>query len=202
MSFGRFIKQNFALCMGLAMPVALVIAFLAVSIIPKSLAIPPQHKIAYVETAYNHRQPQPGNIEAYPMVDTNGRLYLRLTKEKNKVFNNAKLMVTDVATGKTEEIVYNVPTDLRGQSEEIPLAEAKHIHLSTDHTAPDGYSYEEGGYQSSGLAVGLFSGGNGTGDRITKGAVAYKIKQDGKSRRNIDFLGWVMNDSATKQKAE
>ena len=43
MPLKNFIKENFVLVVGLALPVLLVVLFFVASVLPKSMAVPPQY---------------------------------------------------------------------------------------------------------------------------------------------------------------
>lgn len=192
MSFNKFIKQNFALCVGLGLPILLVIGFLAVSTIPKTLAAPPQYKLVYSTEQYGSSRSTSFTVS--PETGANGRIYLRLTKNPNGSYVTPKIFVYDAKEKTSQEIIFTLPTSIHGQSEEIPLTEAAHLKLSRDITAPDGYAFEESSYHSAGFVMDVFGAGRSAAPRIVKGAVAYQLPDKSRYPR-ARFLGWVIEDN-------
>lgn len=194
MSFGGFIKQNFALCVGIGLPVVLVAAFLATTVIPKSLAVAPRHKLAYTTVQYG-AQAKNRNFNISIEADKNGKLFMRLNKANdNSQFPAPRLFIYDPALQSNEEIQIALPDHVRGQSEEIPLPETVKIKLSTDIKSPDGYAFEDASYSSSGFIMDMFGGGRSIAPRVVKGSVAYKLPEDVRYNQ-FRFLGWVTEDS-------
>ena len=49
----KFIRENLVLVMGVSLPVLLVILFFLTSVLPKSLAEPPQHDLLFSVPRYD-----------------------------------------------------------------------------------------------------------------------------------------------------
>lgn len=200
MALKNFIKENFVLVVGLTLPVLLIVAFFLASVLPKSLATPPQHELLFTVTRYDN---QPSSPAYYTdLVVRDGALKARVTKNKQPPgtytgYSQKKLMAYDWKTQSAHEISYDL-TEIGDVADgaEVVLDEFKGMKVSSDSKAPDGYIYEgPGGYGYGGIGREIFWGGyHNKGARVVKGAVAFKIPNDQNrySYYDFQFLGWVV----------
>lgn len=195
MSFGKFIKQNLALSLGIALPVVLVLGFLAATVIPQKLTAAPKYKFAYTLVDYN--RPSPTKKMVVNLTAKEGKIILSLAKSKNDYAPPVpRLMIYDPQTEQSEEINYKLPAGLRGDAEEEQLAETKDLVLSKDNKAPDGYEFQGDSRYYSGIVTELFMGGSYRGARLVKGAATRKAPADIAYGGNTQFLGWIVEDKA------
>jgi len=195
MALKNFIKENFVLAVGLALPVLLVVLFFAASALPKSMAVPPQYEMLFTETRYDSQSPY--NIDFFVK---DGALKARVWKvaQPGAMVNRKKLMAYDGKTQSVREIPYDVSKlDNVPNMTEISLDEFKNMKVDGSDKAPDGYEFENGGYGYGygGLATDIFGGGyRSSTPRITKGAAAFKILNNSNNYYGYDiqFLGWVI----------
>jgi hypothetical protein len=189
-----FIKENFVLVVGLALPVLLIALFFVVSVIPKSMAVPPQHEMFFTTQNYNGQTQQSYIVK---IIVKDGKVTARInkTKDKNYVGNNEKLMVYDGKTQNTREILYAQTgwTEL-ADGAEIILPETKDIKLDTTLKAPDGYEFEGEQYYGGGFPTReIFGGSYRHGYRVKKGMVGFKIPENNGQYNyynGMQFLGW------------
>jgi hypothetical protein len=189
-----FIKENFVLVVGLALPVLLIALFFVVSVIPKSMAVPPQHEMFFTTQNYNGQTQQAYIVR---MIVKDGRITARInkTKDKSNVYNNEKLMVYDGKTQSTREIPYaQTGWAELADGADVVLPETKDIKLDTALKAPDGYEFEGEQYYGGGFPAREFFGGSYRhGYRVKKGMVGFKIPENNGQNNyynSMQFLGW------------
>lgn len=199
MALKNFIKENIVLTIGLALPVLLIALFFVSSVLPKSMAVPPQYEMLFTTTHYGFQNPPPYNVD---FVVRDGMLKARVSKNSSQPpvptnYNWRKLKVYDGKTQSVREISYDLSNlgDIADGSE-LVFSEFKTLKVDSSTKAPDGYEFYNPAYSSGGLAMELFAGGNRNGpSRVTKGAVSFKIPSDGGknySAYDIQFVGWIV----------
>jgi hypothetical protein len=187
MALKNFIKENFVLVAGLALPVLLVVLFLLFSIVPRSMAAPPQYEVLFADR-YHGPQNRNAPYDAHFFVKE-GILMARVWKTQD-TYSRTRLMAFD---GKTlREIPYdigNVP-----DRAEIALDGFKGMKLDDSAIAPDGYVFESGRHGSHGLVTEFFGAGyHDAAPRLTKGAVSYSVPgNENYYYGNIQFIGWII----------
>src|SRR4051812_31810717 len=65
MTLKNFIKENFVLVVGLTLPVILIVLFFVASVLPKSMATPPQYQMLFTESRYDNIPPSPYNVDFF-----------------------------------------------------------------------------------------------------------------------------------------
>jgi len=194
MSVSNFIKQNFALVLGIALPVLLVAGFMLTAALPQRQGPPPQYDLLFSITKYQN------NASGYNVeyVVKSGKVYARLTERKDN-YNHyeRELFRFNGKTGSIQKIAPTLPDDIGEEKKlDVEIEEFKNITLDTASKSPDGYSLESSGYRSRGITGMVFGGGSGryeTRLRHEKG-YAVKLPEYGGSYYygNIDFIGWVI----------
>lgn len=193
MSVSNFIKQNFALTLGIALPVLLVGGFMLLAAVPKKLGPPPQYAVLFSVQKYEQTA-SPYNVDYIVKGD---KVYARLTERLNDYSNyKHELFRYDAKTEQLQKIEPDLPADIGEQKKiDVLLKEFDNITISTASKSPDGFTLENGGYRSRGLAGEIFGGGRGRYDsrlRHEKG-YAYKIPEYAGTPfyANLEFIGWV-----------
>lgn len=186
-----FIKENFSLVVGVALPVLLVIAFWLSLTIPKLLVAAPQYDLIFASDAYDYNNQVKGTVR---FEVRNGKLRAVFHENEKKTYRQVpRLYYFDVATESTREIPFDIPADVEDR-QAIPVEEAERYTLSPEILSPDGYRFESAYHGSGGLAGEMFVGG-----RYRYHA---KIRKNGRSIKiphaktyyyhgNIQFIGWV-----------
>lgn len=194
----NFFKDNFVLIVGLALPVLLMIGFMAASSLPPSGA-PPKYDLVFSIHDYRHNQAMPVSVN---LVVKNGELVAQYTKVKteNNYSNNwRKLYLYDAKTQRVRELEFGLPKnvdEISGTREE-PVEATKGMKLSTVLKSPDGYELSDSYYRSGGLFNGLFFGWSGSSSNttITNGSRSVKLSpDDGRTyfySGQAQFIGWV-----------
>lgn len=188
MSVKNFIKENLALTAGIVLPVMLVIFFFAASVIPKSLADPPQYELVFSGRKYNNNQPS-DHVASYAV--TNGVLHVKVIKAQNPDYQTNTLHIYDPKTNIIRDIT--PPLDRIGT---FAIKETAGATLDTANIAPDGYEFESGYDGSGGLPMTVFGGGGGYRDdglRLQKNGYRFKIPYDKRNNYySAEFLGWIV----------
>lgn len=211
MALKNFIKDNFVLVMGLTLPVLLVVLFFLASVLPKSMAAPPQYEMLFTTARYDYQNPPPYNVDFFVR---DGILKARVSKnDKQQVnYQNRKLMLYNGKTQTVREVPYNAATigdvpdasrpdknsgaDPAPDGTEIVLQEFQNMKLDSNNQAPDGYAFDNAGYGHHGLMNEMWGGGRRNTARVVKGAVAFKIPNSSGYGHyyyyDVQFLGWVL----------
>lgn len=196
MALKKILKENLVLTMGIALPVLLVILFFLTSVLPKSLAEPPQHDLLFSVLRYDYQTASPTNFD---FVVRDGVLYARVGKTDSQNINryHRRLVRYDAQT----ESVREIPYDLAGiadapEGTEILVEATGDLTIDPSNKAPDGYTFESASYSGGGLVSELFFGGyRNQGYRIVKGKAAYRIPStfgDNYYAGNVQFIGWAV----------
>ncbi len=197
MTLRNFIKENFVLAIGLTLPLLLVLAFFLTTVLPKSLAVPPQYEMVFTVNDYTSPPPAPYLVDFFVK---DNHLMARLTKNNgpHPNYTRKKLMTYDAKAGNTKELPYSLAhiTDVPDKTE-IALPEFAAYKIDSNSKAPDGYTFTQPEYHSGGLMQGFFWGGSyrsGHG-RISKGMTSFKIPQHNNKYyyNEIQFVGWVIS---------
>ncbi|MDP2205813.1 MAG: hypothetical protein Q8K65_05845 [Alphaproteobacteria bacterium] len=194
MSVSNFIKQNFALVLGIALPVLLVGGFMLMAALPQKQGTPPEYTLLFSATKYQN------NASGYNVdyVVKSGKVYARLTERKDNYSNyQRELFRFDGKTGSVQKIEPTLPDDLGEEKKlDVELEEFKNITLDTSSKSPDGYSLENSGYRSRGITGMVFGGGSGRYETILRHEKGYVVKLPEYSGShyygNLDFIGWVI----------
>jgi hypothetical protein len=194
MPLKNFIKENFVLVVGLALPVLLVVLFFVASVLPKSMVEPPRYEMLFTQTRYDSQSPY--NVDFFVK---NGVLKAHVWKvtQPGAMVNRKKLMAYDGKTQSVREIPYDVSKvgDAPNMAE-ISLDEFKNMKVDGSSKSPDGFEFENGGYGSGGLVTDLFAGGYHSGTpRLKKGSAVFKISEGSNTNYygyDIQFIGWII----------
>lgn len=195
MTLKNVIKDNLVLVIGLTLPVLLIAIFFLATVLPKSLAPPPQYELLFSYVRYDYQNPAPVNVD---FIVKDGKVTTRVSRADKKFqnYNVKKLMVYDPKTEAVREIPYNLPA-LADDADfaEAALAETQDFTVDSSTASPDGYSFEGPNYGHTGLVTDLFGGGyRHQAYRIKKGSVGYKIPatQNDYYFNNLQFIGWIV----------
>jgi hypothetical protein len=198
MTARRFIKENFVLIVGLALPVLLMIGFMIFATLPQAVSDPPQYDLVFSTTDYNAAQ---GNLPvSVNFVVRDGKLYAQyVAYNPPGSYGNQwlKLYRYEAATGKVRQLTFGYPQGMDaipGAREEL-VAATQDLTLDTTLEAPDGYQLSYEGYSRSGLFNDLFwRGGYSNEPRLRRGASSVRLASDDSNTLyygNVQFIGWV-----------
>jgi hypothetical protein len=193
MAVSNFIKQNFALVLGIALPVLLVAGFMLMAILPQAQGKPPEYEVLFSATKYQN------NAGGYNVdyVVKGGNVYARLTERKDNYGNyQRELFRFDGNTGSIQKIEPVLPDDLGEEKKlDVELEEFKNVTIDTASKSPDGFSLENGGYRSRGITGAVFGGSGGRYETRLRHEKGYTVKipeyAGSHYYGNIDFIGWV-----------
>lgn len=186
MAAKRFIKDNFALIVGISLPLLLVVLFWIATIIPRMTVEPPQHDLIFSVNHYDHNAHPKGALR-FDVED--GRLRGVFWEDSDNYRRSPRLYFFDVATESTREIAVDIPAEIEnGQTVEIPRAAA--YTLSNDTLSPDGYMFDNTYRGHRGF---LFYSNCRYHAKIEKSGRAMKIPSVGNRYfANASFIGWVI----------
>ena len=187
MSKPSFIKQNFSMVVGVALPVLLVLFFWLATIVPKMWVEAPQHNLIFTSDHYDYNAQLHGTVR-FDVKE--GKLRAFFHEVGNQGYRQVpRLFYFNVTTESTREIVLDMPADLTdGVAIEIPEMESH--KFSNETRSPDGYTFDNS-YRGR---HGIFFGGGGYRyhSKIEKDGRAIKIPMPSgdSSYQNLRFLGW------------
>lgn len=201
MSLKKFIRENFVLVVGLALPVLLMVAFMVASNIPQTLSDPPRYDFVF---STMDSSGSGNNIPvSVRLLVKNGVLTAQYTKTQTRpngyTYNSwKKLYIYEAQTQKVRELPFGYPADMdkiTGTRDEAVEA-LKDKKLSTTLQSPDGYELSYDGYSNSGLVNELFWGSRNNEPRLCKGSSSVRLTT-GDNRTyfyysGIEFIGWVV----------
>jgi hypothetical protein len=199
----NFIKQNFVLVLGLALPVLLMAGFLVATAIPNMLTPPPQYDAVF--SSPNNSGTRQRAVSVDLKVNKDGVLMATYTPQEKDKNNNytysawESLYLFDAKTQTVRPLDFPVPDDADSIKKKVtrPVAATKGMVLSSAATSPDGYTYSSGGYRGGGDFIGglFWGGGHYREASLVKGNASTPIRMDAVppyySSISTTFIGWV-----------
>ena len=194
MSLKIFFRQNFALVIGLSLPVLMVLGFLFAGYLPQINDNPPQYELVFSAVRYdNHSQ---FHVD-FDVRDQ--KLYMRLTPRQEHGGGNVRdLFIYNGQKESVRKISYLPPLDQSiDDQHEILVNALSGYNIDTNTKAPDGYEFESGSYRSRGLFGEIFGGrSGGYVHRVKKpdgGSFVIPEYDAGYSYGGISFIGWIVH---------
>ena len=194
MPLKSFFRQNFALIIGLSLPVLMVLGFLLANHLPQISDDPPQYELVFSVVRYDsHSQ---FHVD-FTVRDR--KLYMRLTpRQENGGANFRDLFIYNGQKGSVRKINYlPTPDQSIDDQHEIPVKAMSGYTIDTNSKAPDGYEFESGSYRSRGLFGEVFGGRSGRYvHRVKKpGGGSFVIPEydSSYSYSGISFIGWIVH---------
>jgi hypothetical protein len=200
MAVGQFVKKNFALIVGLALPILLMLGFMVASSLPETVSTPPRFDLVFAVPDYPPNQAIPVSVR---LVVKEGSLKAQYTKMAALpgYVNTAwkKLYIYEARPRTVRELTFGFPADMNqieGTREETVEA-TKSLKLDTTLQSPDGFELSYGDYRPRGLLTDIFwSGGYSNAPTLKKGAVSVRLSaSDGRpyfAYGPAEFVGWVI----------
>lgn len=191
----NFIKENIVLVVGLAFPLLLILVFMASTVIPKAMSVPPQYEMLFTTRVYDYQ-----NTTDYWLdyAVRNQQLVIKVTQRDGKNLNHdlKRLMAYDAKTDTVREITFDAEKVVASATDGVAiLHETEHMVIDTAIVSPDGYTLSGPSYGGGGMVGGMFGGGyRDSGFRLKKGTVSYKIPntQQHYYYNQLQFIGWVI----------
>lgn len=198
MAVSNFIKQNFALVLGIALPVLLVAGFMMMAAAPQSKGPAPQYALLFTV-----QEGHGGNIDYnVDYVVKEDRLYARLTARRENDYSRSynELYRFDGKSGSVKKITPDLPESIGDEKQrDIEVAAFSGTRLSADSKSPDGFTLENGRYRSRGITGVFFGGSHGYQNvlRHEKG-YAYKVPEYAGtySYSHLKFIGWIISEKS------
>lgn len=203
-SLRQQVKQNFALIVGLTLPVLMMAGFLLTSTLTQSMSDPPRYDVVFSVTDYaGPSQNLPVSVRLLVKDRALVAQYTKVAAVAGGYSNSywKKLYIYEAGPRKVRELTFGIPPDVEkiaGMREDVVEA-TKGLRLDTTLQAPDGYQLSYNDRHDGGLFTGLFLGWGNWGEaRLKNGSASVALKADGDGQafypRNIEFLGWVVPD--------
>lgn len=199
-----WLKENLVLVSGIVLPVLLVGAFFVLNSAPRFLSDPPTTDFVLVAYQYDY---QHVNDYSLSFEVRDGKLTGKVSPRNQNNANErqvANIFRYNVAQNTFEEIVYDLPENLKGFDEpvRINLPNADHLHLDKRKQSPDGYTFEFIGYRGVGLLGELFGmrRRSQSGYELKKGNARFALPKPASNtnyyQNNLQFMGWVVEEDS------
>ena len=183
-----FLKENFVLIAGIALPLLLAVAFLAATRISAMGVEPPMTPVLYAWNDYNHV-----NFEV-----RDGAVYYRVLEPKQGYHKDAQLFLYDPVSGEEKRIALpDVPADGTGQ-EGVLVTALEDSRISSQPESPDGFIFRSGwdDHYNRGFVFDIFGGGRDRRETyLQKGGLKVKVPSVQKDYYRVSFIGWMINDA-------
>ena len=192
----NFIKENLVLIMGLALPLLLMVVFMASTMFPLGPTTPPKYSMVF--SMQNYQINNSNGPFSVNFVVKDGVLKAQFTRNaSNNYYGLSKLYIYDAETKKVRDLSFGLPADadaIKTTREDVVEA-TKNMKLDTNLQAPDGYELSYDGYSRSGLFNDIFWSGGSRETRLRNGHSSVKLMgSDGNMNfyyGSVQFIGWV-----------
>jgi hypothetical protein len=195
-SLKTFLKDNYVLVVGIALPVVLVVLFFLAMVVPSRMAPPPQYDFLFTLDGYQPGTPPVVGVRYDVYRD---RLRATLIVDPQSGYRAApRLFVYEVGRRTAREIVVDLPA----APEDVPddrllrIEEVADLYIDPRFTAPDGYEFHHSRYSGSGgLFTELFVSGRSRYEPalVRDGVSVHLELPTGRyNYHNAQFLGWVL----------
>ena len=202
----KWIRENLVLVSGIVLPILLVGGFFILSKAPTMLADPPEYDFLLVGYRYDYQHPSDYYLTFE--VRDNKLTGRAVPKDENSANNNrhyAGIFRYHSASNTFEEIVYELPEDLDGLEEAVPLQlmETDGLELDKRRQSPDGYTYEFLGYRGRGGLLGEIFGMRRQYESnyiLKKDGAVFNLPKpmtDPIYQNDLHFMGWVIEEGST-----
>ena len=201
MAVSQFVKQNFALIVGLALPVLLMLGFMVASSLPQTVSTPPSFDLVFAVPDYPPNQGMPVSVRLVVKDGTLKAQYTKIALLPTGYVNSVwkKLYIYEAKPHTIRELAFGFPANMdqfEGTREETVEA-TKSLKLDTTLQSPDGYELSYADYGSRGLLTDIFwSRGYSNVPRLKKGGVSVQLAaSDGRpyfAYGSAEFVGWVI----------
>ena len=198
MASKNFIKNNFVLIVGLALPVLLMFGFMIASNLPDVITDPPKYDLIFTVPDSSSNNPP---IALKLTVNKDGILMAQYTRSRKENYSYnpwKKLYIYEAKTQKVRELPLPYPADMDKivETREEAVEATKGLKLDTTSESPDGYALSYDGYSRSGLIGEIFIGGNYSSEpRLRKGGSSVKLTPNNNRTYfyygSVEFVGWV-----------
>lgn len=197
MAVSNFIKQNFVLVLGIALPVLLVLVFMLTTAEPAKNGPKPQYGMLFSNYTYDYSAAESAIPYSTDYVVKEGKLYARLTAQKDNYNTEQRVLyIYDPARESVEKIEPPRPADLgTDKQREILVPDFANATIDKASRSPDGYTLEVKDYRSRGVMDEIFGSRPGHYEMLVR-------HQDGGSYKvppyagvpynsNVTFIGWI-----------
>lgn len=183
----KFVHENYALLVGITLPLALMLLFFIVGRTVTVTVPDPQYDMVYA-TEYYHHSNQPYNVR---IVDS--KLVIDVRPDKKDEYHNVPaLYVFDHKSLTSRRLDIDFQNIVDGRVADSEIDELNKKLLNTAPESPDGYRFEYNSHSNGGLAGEIF----GFGRRYSN---AYVLKKGPRTVPldthravyNGEFLAWV-----------
>jgi hypothetical protein len=193
----RFLRDNTFLVAAVALPLLVVVFFLAASALPRWTVAPP----AYDLLVRTYR-PYDGAVHplklAYDLDVTNGKLQLTVRPLATEQYQQKPvLFLFDHWTLESHEIPLTITDVAPASAQTTVLDPVPGRRLITDAKAPDGYTLQPRPYHGGGIFGDVFGMHSyQAGMVLTKGGriIPLTLPEPYESQSSAYFLAWVAND--------
>ena len=187
----QFFKNNYALLMGIVLPLALIAVFFLAGK-ASVVAVPDPQYDAVFATNYSSR----GSNNLYRIGTDDGKLYIRLRSLKKgtqpRYRREPVIYLFDHKTLFAREIDIDFDNVVDGKVKDPELDALNRKRINPNPLSPDGYTFERNSRSGSGLFAGLFGSRRNRSYHVLRKGVRTVPVVGGKSIYSAHFIGWVV----------
>lgn len=188
-SLNRFVHENYALLVGITLPLALMLLFFIAGRTATVTVADPQYDVVYATNYYDH----PNQI--FDLRVTDNKLVINVRPDKNgDYYNMPTIYIFDHKTMTSRRIDIDFKNIVDGKVVDSDLDDLNKKTLSTANESPDGYRFEYNSRSGhGGLAGELFGFGRRYGNTyiLKNGPRSISLDAD-QAVYNGRFLAWAM----------
>ena len=183
----KFIHENYALVVGISLPLALMLIFFVAGRTAKVTVPDPQYDVVYLTDYYEHAN-QPFDVR---VVD--GKLVIDVKPDRKDDYNIPNLYIFDHKTMTSRRLDIDFKNVIDGKIADSDLDDLNKKTLSAANESPDGYRFEYNSRSNNGgLAGELFGFGRSYGNtHVLKNGPRYISLNTEQPVYNAKFLVWV-----------
>jgi hypothetical protein len=192
-----FLRENAFLAAAIALPIAVVMLFLAATALPRWLVAPPQHDLLIrAHGSYEQTRPR----VSVEFVVRNERVEAIVRGLAADTYAQVpRLYLVEHDTMNVREVPYDVPSGLGPNDPPVTVSiDLKGRRVISDSKAPDGYELRTQSSGRTGIAGDIFGMRSYRQDAslVKSGRVEEISLPVGTSSYSVAAVGWVLNDSA------
>jgi len=181
------LKKNFALVMGITLPIIIVVFFLLASALPRFFVAAPTHDFLFTDQEYEYDEQDNPEVK---FTIKNERLHATVRKDKNRWHSRLYRYEHESKTIREIEVV--IHDDMRND-EVITIPETTQLKISLDNTSPDGYEFAVDRRRGGGLIGELFYSPRRDNIVLSKNGNRVSIPTPNNAYSNYaKLLGWVI----------
>ncbi len=184
---------NWLVVTGIALPLMLVLLFLAAVNVPRWLVDPPTYDFLLAVNDPELNLPKNTSM-TYAVED--GKLVVVYTGDAKRYTSSRRLYWWNADSQTADPVDLGALPDVGDDTVRFTPKSLESVRISQKSESPDGYRFEDGTGSRAGFFGGLFYTSRSGGGRVSKRGASYPVLPAQRSYRYWGpvFVGWVLDD--------